>query len=58
MNWSWKNQELEVMFRQLEEAMRYTLKTLVRQTLFSYEIEMKNLRELECRIPWMCVYTV
>jgi hypothetical protein len=46
------------MFRQLEEAMRYTLKTLVRQTLFSYEIEMKNLRELESRIPWMCVYTV
>lgn len=58
MNWNYKNQELEVMFRYLEEAIKYTLRTMVRQTLFSYEIELKNLRELESRIPWMCVYTV
>ena len=42
----------------MEEAVRYTLKTLIRQALNSYEVELKGLREVESRLPWMCTYTL
>lgn len=38
MGWMFKQQDLEVTFKQLEEAMRYTLKTMIRQALQSYEV--------------------
>jgi len=56
--WSYKNQEPELIFKALEDAIRNNLNSIVRNILHSYEYELKDLDPLYENMPWMCVYTV
>lgn len=56
--WNYKNGEPEIIFKSLEESIKSNLNSTVRNTLYQYEIELKELDELYTNIPWMCIYVV
>ena len=57
--WTFKNtSEPESIFKSLEDAIKNNLVSIVRNILYQYEIEMKDLKDLYKGVPWMCVYAV
>jgi hypothetical protein len=48
-----------MVFKGLEEAIKNNLQGIVRNVLYQYEVEMKELRDLyDEGVPWMCMYAV